>query len=208
MSQAVAAAAAHLVRDVDAVVITIRGHGLTQHELAATGRWGRQAEELQYLTGEGPSITAFTTGEPVTVTDLSEHAGVWPGFVGAAGECGVGAVFAFPLATAAAPPLGTMTLYLAEAGGSPAGLADVHDLVELLATALQADRELPEHISSAAAYEDINIAVGLLSVQQNTSTDEALARLRAAAFVSGRPLTEEARDVVARHSSRHGKRRE
>ncbi|MEV6903997.1 hypothetical protein [Amycolatopsis sp. NPDC051372] len=203
VSRAVAAAAAHLVRDVDAVVITIRGRGLTQHELAATDPWGQRIEELQYITGEGPSITAFTTGQPVTVTRLSEHAGRWPGFVGAAGEYGVDAVFAFPLSTATALPLGTMTLYRRDTGTPPAGLADAHDLVELVATALSDDRELAQQISSSTAYEDINIAVGLLSIQQTISTDEALVRLRASAFASGRPLIEAARDVVARHSHRH-----
>ncbi len=201
-ASAVTSAATRMVRGVDAVVVTIRGRRLAQHELAATNRWGHQVEELQYTTGEGPSVAAFATGEPVTVTDLTEYREVWPGFVDAAAGCGVGAAFAFPLAAAAAS-LGTMTLYRRDPGMPSTGLADVGELAGLLAAELLADGELVERISSSAACEDINVAVGLLSVQQSVSTAEALARLRAAAFAAGLPLTDTAREIVARHLRQH-----
>ncbi|MBE8523952.1 ANTAR domain-containing protein [Amycolatopsis sp. H6(2020)] len=203
-SRAVAEAATEMVCGVDAVVITIRGPGLAQHELAATDRWGHEVEELQYTTGEGPSVAATGSGEPVSVTNLIEYARVWPGFVGAAAGYGVGAAFAFPLATGSAV-LGTMTLYRRDPGDPPDGLTDARELAELLATALMtagAD-ELVEQISSSTAYDDINVAVGLLSVQHAISTEESLARLRASAFTAGQPLSEAAREVVARHIHRH-----
>jgi hypothetical protein len=202
-ASAVAAAATRMLRGVDAVVITIRGRGLAQQELAATDRWGRQVEELQYTTGEGPSVTAFTTGEPVAVTDLTEHGRMWPGFVDTAAAHGVGAVFAFPLATATASAVGTMTVYRRDSGRPPIDLADARDLAEVLTAVLLADGELVEQISGSAVHEHVNIAVGLLSVQQAVSTDEASARLRATAFAAGRPLTEVAREVVTRHLRRH-----
>lgn len=189
-----------MLDDVDAVVITLRGGGPAHHELAATDRWGHLAEELQYTTGEGPSVTAFTSGEPVAVADLAEYAGTWPGFVDAAAERGVGAVFAFPLATAAAGTLGTMTLYRRDPGLPPAGLADAGDLAELLADALAVSgATVIEQVRSSTAYEDVNIAAGLLSAQQSIDTEEASARLRATAFASGRPLAEVACEIVTGH---------
>ncbi|WP_410675918.1 GAF domain-containing protein [Amycolatopsis sp. cmx-4-68] len=208
MGRAVAAAVAvtQMLRGVGAVVITIRVGGLAQHELAATDRWGHRIEELQYTTGEGPSVTAFTTGAPVTVTDLTEQGEDWPGFAGAAAGYGVGAVFAFPVAAATAR-LGTLTLYRREPGMPSTGLAAARDLAELLAGVLPADRELPQRISGSTAYEEVNVAAGLLSVQQAISIEEAIARLRATAFAAGRPLTEAAHEIVIRHLDRHGGRR-
>jgi transcriptional regulator with GAF, ATPase, and Fis domain len=210
MGRAVAAAVAvtQMLRGIDAVVVTIRVGGLAQHELAATDRWGHQIEELQYTTGEGPSVTAFTTGEPVTVTDLEGQGEDWPGFVGAAAGYGVGAVFAFPLAADTAT-LGTLTLYRREPGTPPTGLAEARQLAELLAGVLASDRELAERISGSTAYEEVNIAAGLLSVQQAISIEEAIARLRATAFAAGRPLTETARQIVTHYLDwRDGQRRE
>ncbi len=168
---------------------------------------GTPIEELQYTTGEGPSVTAFTTGEPVTVTDLTEQGWVWPGFADTAAGYQVGAVFAFPLATATAATLGTMTLYRRDPGKPSTDLAGARDLAELLAAMLLADRELAEQIAGSAVYEDVTIAVGLLSARHSVSTDEALARLRATAFADGRPLTEAARDVVTRHLRRQRNQR-
>ncbi|WP_169523942.1 ANTAR domain-containing protein [Amycolatopsis balhimycina] len=201
-ASAMAVTVTRILRGVDAVVITVRGGGLAQHELAATDRWGHQVEELQYTTGEGPSVTAFTTGEPVAVTDLTEHGEDWPGFVDAAAGYGLGAAFAFPLAASTAT-LGTLTLYRREPGTPSTSFADIRDLAELLAAALLADGELADRISSSLAYEDVNMAAGLLSVQQAISIEEAMARLRAMAFADGRPLTETAREVVTRHLNRH-----
>ena len=190
-----------MLRGVDGVVVTIRVGGLAQHELAATDRWGHEVEELQYTTGEGPSVTAFTTGAPVAVTDLTEQGEDWPGFVCAATGCGVGAVFAFPLAADTAT-LGTLTLYRREPGTPSTGLADARELADLLAALLPGDDELAERIGGSVAYEEVNIAAGLLSVQHAISVEEALARLRARAFAAGRPLSETAREIVTRHLSR------
>ena len=195
---AVAAEVTRVLRGADAVVITVRAGELAQHELVATGWWGHQVEELQYITGDGPSVTAFTTGEPVVVTDLAQRGAEWPGFADAAAGYGVGAAFAFPL-SGASTTLGTMTLYQRAPGTPPPGLVDARDLAELLAAVLLADGELVERISDSAAYADVNMAVGLLSVQQEISVEEAVVRLRATAFAAGRSLTETARDVVTCH---------
>ncbi|MCR6490830.1 ANTAR domain-containing protein [Amycolatopsis sp. OK19-0408] len=196
---AVAQATLRTVPGVDAVVITIRGDGLTQHEVAATCEWGHRAEELQYTTGEGPSVVAFTTGRPSAIPELAGHGWEWPGFVDAALDRGIGAVFSFPLV--ATVPLGTMTLYCRSAGTPPAGLADAWDLAGIATAVLLADAEseLLEQISGAGAHDDINIAVGMLSARDNLTGDQALASLRAKAFTSGRSLALVAREIVSRH---------
>ncbi len=194
---AVAEATLRSVPGVDAVVITIRGDGLAQHELASTGQWGHRAEELQYTTGEGPSVTAFTTGRPISVPELAERGGEWPGFVDAALGCGVGAVFAFPLT--ASVPLGTVTLYRRGTGTPPAGLADAHELAGLATAVLVADADSEVLEQVGGAHDDVSIAVGMLSARHDLTSDQALARLRAAAFTSGRSLAVVAQEVVTRH---------
>ncbi|MCE6995440.1 GAF and ANTAR domain-containing protein [Saccharothrix sp. S26] len=194
-------AALERLAGVDAVVITIRGRGLAQHQLAVTDPWGRRVEELQYTTGEGPSVTAFTTGDPVLVTNLTEHGARWPGFTDAAGAIGVAAVFAFPLRTAVAN-LGTMTFYRRSPGAlSRSMLADARELADVAAVVLLANSrtEVVEHINSSTDHDAVNIATGLLAAQQVISTDSALAQLRATAFATNRPLAEVAHDVLARH---------
>ncbi|MFZ3599521.1 PAS domain-containing protein [Streptomyces sp. BH104] len=103
------------VRDLpgtDAAVITLHGGGRVPMQLACSSLWARRAEELQYVTGDGPSVAAFDAGEPVLVSDLERSGAAWPLFAEAAGGLGVGAVFAYPLRTATAT-LGTLTLYRA-----------------------------------------------------------------------------------------------
>jgi hypothetical protein len=79
-------------------------------------------------------------------------------------------------------------------------LDDVDDLAELLADALaDSGGSVIEQVRSSTAYEDVNIAVGLLSAQQGIDTEEASARLRATAFASGRPPAEVACEIVTGH---------
>ncbi|MGW8375115.1 PAS domain-containing protein [Actinacidiphila sp. SB3-2] len=102
---------------VDGAAITLHGSALHRgsrmpHQLGASSRLAQRAEELQWVVGEGPSLTAFDTGEAVPAADLDRAGAAWPLFTDAAQRIGLSAVFAFPLRTAASM-LGTLTLYRA-----------------------------------------------------------------------------------------------
>ena len=61
---------------------------------AASSPRSARVEDLQFSLGEGPCLTACTTGRPVLVPDLEQAAGVpWPGYASAALSHGVQAVF-------------------------------------------------------------------------------------------------------------------
>ncbi|WP_372346695.1 PAS domain-containing protein [Streptomyces sp. KL116D] len=182
----------------DAAVITLHSSGSQNVQLAVTSAWGQQAEELQWITGSGPSLTAFATGRPVLVPRLDQPASAWPLFTEAACRIGVGAAFAYPLCTATAP-LGTLTLY--HRGDGPVKPPDdAEAFAQIATTVLLADLEgeIGEEIRATADQDDINTAVGILAVAQQISTHDALAWLRTTARAKAMTLADCAREVLVR----------
>jgi hypothetical protein len=64
--------------------------------------WGQdkastELQDAQFTLGQGPGLEAAAAGTPVLVPDLADAASRWPGFVPAAEDLGVHAIFAFPL---------------------------------------------------------------------------------------------------------------
>ena len=89
------------------------GHMLTT---AASSPASASLEELQFIIGEGPCLTVFTSHRPVLIPELSVALDtMWPGYGPAARRRGVRAVFAFPLRISAAR-LGALDLYRNEPG--------------------------------------------------------------------------------------------
>ena len=188
---------------VDGAAMTVRATVRTQQLVAATDAWAESLEELQYTVGEGPGVTAFTTGEPVLVSDLNVDGRRWPGFGDAAADVGATAAFAFPL-QAGAIRLGTLDMY--RRTPAPLGaehLADAVALADLATTALLADAGGGEvapwaREDSPGFYDEVNIATGMIAGQLQISIEDALLRLRAHAFSNHLPLTEVARAVLDR----------
>lgn len=197
-----AVAVEHL--DVDAAAVTVRTSAPSQDLIAASDTWVQSLEEMQYTVGEGPGVTAFTSGEPVLVSDLRAQQARWPGFADEIATAAVGAVFAFPLQTGAIR-MGTLTLYRHQPGPLDThGLGDAAALAEITTTALLAD----SHDDSDTAlwtredvpgfYDEVNIATGMLAAQLQISLADAQLRLRAHAYSTHLPLTEVARAVLNR----------
>jgi hypothetical protein len=189
--------------DIDAAAISLRSSSRVQELAAASDGWARRFEELQYTAGDGPAVEAYSTGGPVLVTDLTAADQRWPGFIDAAIDDGLAAVFAFPL-QGGAIRLGTLDLYRRQPGGlSPDGLADAAVLADLAATALLTDiaptgtapwaqENAPGH------YDDVNVATGILAAELRISVDDAFLRLRAHAYSTGQGVLDIARAVLAR----------
>ncbi len=194
---ALCAAAADELPGADAV-LTVYGSGTASCQLAAASTWAQHLEELQQITGEGPSLDAYTTTAPVHTSDLAGDTMRWPGFTDAV-RGHAAAIDSFPLRTASVT-LGTLTFYRREPGPLPAAqLADARAFADMATVVLLADTgtDIAEHIATSA--DDLHIAVGVLAAALNISTDEAHARLRATAYTTGRTLTDTARDTLARH---------
>ncbi|MFF3276568.1 hypothetical protein ACFYWU_37400 [Streptomyces chrestomyceticus] len=167
-----------------------------------------RVEQVQYETAEGPGIEAAATGRPVLYPNLAKSPTPYP-FFGPRlrEELGpLGALYAFPLALGP-HVLGTATclrygpLFL-----DTAQLAEAADVAAAAAEAV-AGRCLP-HLGTAAElpwrpaalidehWSSTYRAAGAFASVLEIPVTEALARLRARAFTTGRPLPALARDIL------------
>ena len=172
----------------------------------ATDSHSEELEELQFTLGQGPAVDGANGVGPVLVADLStaEAWRRWPLFAPAAADRGIGAIFAFPVAAGAAR-FGVLDLYRRSAGPlSSAELADAlafSDAILVLALydrgGLQAGVEMLDGDMTERRAE-VHQAAGMASVQLGVTVIDALARLRAYAFVHDRGLADVAADIVAR----------
>ena len=193
--------------DVDGAAISLLTAGAARQTLAATDALAELLEDLQFTFNEGACMEAARTGNPVLVGDLRHSGEVerWPMFAAAVLErSAVRAVFALPLQWGAVN-LGVLDLYRLQPGGlDDAQLRDAiaaADAAALMMLGLRTDpdRGGVDWLDDAVAHRaEIHQAAGMVSVQLDVTTDEALARMRAHAFVHDRLLIDVARDVVAR----------
>ncbi|MFJ5276613.1 GAF and ANTAR domain-containing protein [Streptomyces parvulus] len=189
---------------------SLRGEGVPVR-LCASGDRASYLAEIQATLGTGPCVTAVREGVPVLACDLASaaDAGRWPFFAQQATEAGVRAVYALPLGTDDAC-LGTLDLYRESPGGLSAPQLRTARLVAgaitvaLMAMPRRAGAWLDE---VAGDHDEVYRAVGMIMAQLRIGADEALARLRADAFVRGHTVQDAARDVLThrRHFGRDGR---
>jgi GAF domain/ANTAR domain len=174
--------------------------------LAGAGPRAATITGLQMDLGEGPCLQAYASGVPVLMPDLAAaDADRWPAFAAAALAAGVQAEFSLPLSVGQSG-IGTLDL----CRDRPGMLSDEH-LTDALVTAdIARDAVLYQHYApggrglaellETAGTDRIVVhqATGMIAAQLDDTVSNALARLRAAAFGSGRPVDDVARDVVER----------
>jgi hypothetical protein len=174
--------------------------------LAGAGRHASTITGLQMELGEGPCLQAHASGIPVFMPDLTaESANRWPTFAAAALAAGVHAEFSLPLTVG---PGGIGTLDLCR--DRPGMLSDEHLADALVAADIARDAVLYQpyaaggpgvaELLDTAGTDRIVIhqATGMIAAQLDDTIANALARLRAAAFASGRSMYDIAQDVVQR----------
>jgi hypothetical protein len=174
--------------------------------LAATDERAAELEELQFALGEGPCVEASGGGRPVLVPDVAVAGSPrWPRFGAAAVDAGVRAVFAFPLRVGAIR-VGVLDLYR-----DIPGLLAASDIVEALAFA-DAATVVVMHLQDHAMHDGqpsaligpidgravVHQATGMITIQLGIGLADALLRLRAHAYASGRTVSAIAADVVDR----------
>ena len=174
--------------------------------LAGAGRHAGTVTGLQMELGEGPCLQAHASGFPVLLPDLAaENANRWPAFAAAALAAGVQAEFSLPLAVGPGG-IGTFDLCRDRPGMlSDENLADALVAADIARDAVLYQPHVPggpglvELLATAGADRIvIHQATGMIAAQLDDTVANALARLRAAAFASGRPVYDIARDVVQR----------
>jgi GAF domain-containing protein len=191
--------------DVDGAAISLLTASSARETLCATDATAELLEDLQFSLGEGACMEAALTGRPVLVPDLhhSTEVGHWPVFAAAVLEqSDVGALFAVPLQWGTIN-LGVLDLYRTAPGSlSGAQLRDAISAADMAALMFLGMRTDPgdgawlDH--SLHGRAEIHQATGMVLVQLGVSATDALARMRAYAFVEQRLLGDVAHDVVSR----------
>jgi GAF domain-containing protein len=196
------------VLPVDGASISVMSGPRERETLYASDEFAAQIENVQFSLGEGPCFEAFSTRRPVLVPDLPQaSAGEWPVFATAIAELPIGAIFAFPL-QAGAIGIGAVDLYRRQPGwlsGDELAVAlEVVDLVTAVLLGLllgeAGDADGFRGVLSPGR-EQVHQATGMLIAALGVSAEEALARLRGYAFVTGRALDDVAKDMVNRKLS-------
>ena len=171
---------------------------------AASDATSGRLAELEFSVGEGPSHDAFVQGRPVIVSELSGHkGGGWPGYTPLAQDEGLGAVFAFPLQLGASR-FGVLSLFAdtprrLDRGEMARCLAMSELATEMLldSSASSPDGEIDPDLKSALSFRsEIYQAQGMVMAALRIQLPEALARMRAHAFASGRHLIDVSADIV------------
>jgi hypothetical protein len=163
-------------------------------------------EELQYELGEGPCVDAYNDDRPVAEPDLAAPTATrGPAFTAPVVAAGARAVFGFPLHVGAVR-LGALNLYCDVPGElSDDQHADALVMADITAQALLLLQARAPVGMLASEFEEhanfqyvVHQASGMVAAQLEVSVAQALIRLRAYAFGNDRPLSDVARDVVAR----------
>ena len=174
---------------------------------AASDTTSEAVEELQVVLGEGPCLDAYTSRLPVLAGDLGAMTGArWPAYAPAARDHGVEAVFAFPLQIGGSC-LGVLDIYRDRPGMLSQDALDEASTFARVALVKLLDEH--ETVSSGLLGDDVeeydpfsyrlevHQAAGMVMVQLGVGADEAMLRLRAHSFASGRRISQVAGDIIA-----------
>lgn len=195
--------------DVDAAAISLVFDAANTGTLGASSEPARVLDELQFTLGEGPCLDSVASRRPTLVADLTElHENRWPAYGPALLTHNIRSVHAMPVVLAG-EYVGALDLYRGRTGSLAtdelagalvaAELAEM-PLLDLLAGDLKAAVDDPDSDAwtelNRLMRVEISQATGMLIAQLDVSAAEALARLRAHAYVTGRSATDVARDVL------------
>jgi GAF domain/ANTAR domain len=197
--------------DIDAAAISLIFDGTNSGTLGSSSEPARMYDELQFLLGEGPCLESVTRRAPVVVVDLADPIDQrWPVYGPAMLDLHVHGVYAMPVVVAG-EYVGALDLFrnrpgalvgeefagafvAAELAGVP--LLDLLD-ADMAAAAGDPDSNVWAELNALSRAE-VSQATGMLVAQLEVEPAEALVRLRARAYATGRSATEVARDIVER----------
>jgi hypothetical protein len=186
--------------------IMLMSGDLPQGSLCTSNEVSALIEDLQYALGEGPCLDAYHQDRPVLEPDLADPVRPrWLAFTGPALDAGVRGVFGFPLQVGAVR-LGALDLYCDRPGrltdhqhADALVMADIAAQAVLVLQAGAPPGKVAAALNASADFHYVvHQAAGMVAAQLGVSVAQALIRLRAYAFGNDRPLTDVARDVVAR----------
>jgi GAF domain-containing protein len=189
--------------DAATIAISIEGRPATA---AMTARVALELDMVQYDTDDGPCLTTFRTMNTVRL-DLTEKNDPFPHFAVAARKRGVRSVLSVP-STWGNEVVATLNLY------SRSGLFD--ESAAAVATVLAAQVAIavsrsPEFAAARAVVEEaqrnsedqaqVDLAAGLLMVNQACTAEQAEGLLREAAEHDERTILEIAHRIIEQHQT-------
>jgi hypothetical protein len=185
----------------DSASITVEIMPANRVTVGSTDDVAATFEDLQEVTGEGPSLDAYTTGEAV-ITPLGQAAmDRWPLFVTAAREVAPDlTVYALPMRPGAAT-LGVVSLLRAPPGKLSEGLSSAQFLADAIGAALLRDPLSTAEYDMAGPWSHrtvIHQATGMVIAQLGVAAEDAIALLKAHAYAHGASLADVAGEVVDR----------
>jgi hypothetical protein len=158
-------------------------------------------EDLQLTVGEGPGLTAVTSGAPVLIPDLAAARSRWPAFCPDAQHIGAAAMFAFPL-TLGAIAQGSLDCYRTTTGPlNPDHVACGLLLAEMALAALLAEiaGHAPDDLGWISdIHAEVHQATGMVSYQLGIGVQAALLRIRGYAYAHELAVAVVARRIVDR----------
>lgn len=203
-------AACAVLLEMDAAAISLIFDGAPTGTLGSSSALARTYDELQFTLGEGPCLDSISGRIPVLAVDLADPADRrWPAFGPALLAHRIRGVYAIPVVIAG-EYVGALDLFRRAPGRLEgehlsgaivaAELASV-PLLDLLDADLQAAVADPNSNAwaefNALSRTEVSQATGMLVAQLDVEPAEALVRLRAHAYATGRNATDVARDILA-----------
>lgn len=197
--------------NIDAAAISLVFDGAASGTLGSSGEPARMYDELQFTLGEGPCLESVTLKGPVLIADLADPDDTrWPIYGPAMLSHEIRGVFAMPVLVAG-EHVGALDLFRAQpghlrgdqlAGAIAAAELATAPLLDLMNDDLQAAVNDPKSNAWAELHSlsraEVSQATGMLVAQLNVEPAEALIRLRAYAYATGRSSTDVARDIIDR----------
>jgi hypothetical protein len=197
--------------NVDAAAISLVFDGASSGTLGSSGAPACMYDELQFTLGEGPCLESVAQRIPILVGDLADPGEArWPAYGPAMLAHQIRGVYAMPIVVAG-EYVGALDLFRARPGPLPsADLAGAVAAAELagipLLDLLDGDLQAAVADPHSDAWAELNTlsraevsqATGMLVAQLGLEPAEALVRLRAHAYATGRSATDVARDILDR----------
>jgi GAF domain-containing protein len=188
--------------DAATIAISLEGRPSTA---AITARVALELDLVQYDTDDGPCLTAFRTLRTVRL-DLVDNGEAFPHVAVAAQRLGISGVLSVP-AIWRGQGVGTMNLYSRSGPFDETAETIAAVLAAQVAMALSRSPEIDAARSvvdlaqqQADDNSDVNVAIGLLMVNEACTAEQAQGLLRSAATSDERTIANIARRIIEQHA--------
>ena len=186
----------------DGVALTIDDTSAHRVTACSTDEVSARLEDLQDFLGEGPARPAYESGRVVTAKLSAAVDPRWPGFADAALRVAgpEASLFAVPVRTAT-ETIGVLSMYKLPPGALSESLEAAQVISDAVGVALlreSADGTWPDETVSWASRSRVHQATGMVIAQLGIGPDDALALLKAHAYLQDVTLDDVASQVVTR----------